>query len=190
MIEGTSGKGSGTGVRRQNEGGKEKISPTSEQATQLRQTARKKKSPLCFIYSALYPWQPERSGKLGPRFTRLGGLGFHRGSQMWGRWARAARCSPTQPSCLFGGVWALPSRRGGAAERVMGILWERRFVAIEPGGRGRARRGEMRVSTRMQRLCRLGARCRTTADWSSHRHGRTSFQFAWKYEHLTFRNFG
>lgn len=50
----------------------------------------------------------------------------------------------------------------------MGILWERRFVAIEPGGRGRARREEMRVSSRMQRLCRLGARCRTTADWSSH----------------------
>lgn len=60
-----------------------------------------KKSPLCFIYSALYPWQPERSGKLGLRFTLLWGLEFHRGSQMWGRWAKEAHCSPSQPSCLL-----------------------------------------------------------------------------------------
>lgn len=102
-----------------------------------------KKSPLCFIYSALYPWQPERSGKLGLCFTLLWGLGFHRGSQMWGRWARATRCSPTQPSCLLVIKYGPFKGRGlgGWVQRVMGILWEWWFVVMWLGGRRLVRTG-------------------------------------------------
>lgn len=108
-----------------------KISFTSEQAAQSCQTAlrKKKKKTLCFIYSALYPWQPERSGKLGPYFTLLWGLGFHRGSQMCGRWAKAAR-APRQRSTHEPRAGTL------AAGGVMGILWEH----WPCGGWGRGRR--------------------------------------------------
>lgn len=115
MIERISGKGSRMRVRRQNEGGRKKISPTSEQATQPCQTARKKK-PLLFYLQCAVSMATREVRQAGPALHPALGI---RISQRFSDVRKVGQSGslPANAALLpFGEVWAHRGRRGGAAE--------------------------------------------------------------------------